>query len=218
MFIALVPAYNEEKRIREVIEGLKPHVDMIVVLDDCSEDNTEKIARESGAKVIRQYINRGQGAALQTGHEYAEKIGAEYVLHFDGDGQFDPKDIRPALEYIQKEKADILFGSRFLDGRSKVPLLKRYFLLPLSRRVNSVFGLGLSDVHNGFRILHRNAFSTMHIEQDRMAHATEIEMETKRLHLKYTEFPVKVIYHEYGQGVRGGLAILKDLFMQRFLK
>ncbi|MFH0857872.1 MAG: glycosyltransferase family 2 protein [Candidatus Magasanikbacteria bacterium] len=218
MFIALVPAYNEEKRIRGVIEGLKPHVDMIVVLDDCSKDNTEGIAREAGAKVIRHHINRGQGASLQTGHEYAQKIGADYVLHFDGDGQFDPHDIRPALEHLEKEKADILFGSRFLDSRSNVPFLKRYILLPLSRRVNSVFGLGLSDVHNGFRILHKNAFSNMHIEQDRMAHATEIEMETKRLDLKYTEFPVKVIYHEYGQGIRGGVAILKDLLLQKFIK
>jgi polyprenyl-phospho-N-acetylgalactosaminyl synthase len=218
MFIAIVPAFNEGKRIINVVKGLTQYVDEVLVVDDASVDDTTILAKKAGAKVICLPINRGQGAALQTGHDYAKEKNADYIIHFDGDGQFDPKDIIPALKYLKEKKADILFGSRFLDGRSNVPWLKKYILLPGSQVVNTFFGLGLSDVHNGFRILTKNAFSQIQITQDRMAHATEIEMETKRLGLNYVEFPVKVVYHEFGQGLKGGISILKDLILHIFIR
>ena len=218
MFIAIVPAFNEGKRIIDVVKGLTRYVDEVVVVDDASMDNTVILAKKAGATVICLPINRGQGAALQTGHDYAKEKNADYIVHFDGDGQFDSKDLIPALNKLKEKKADILFGSRFLDNRSNVPWGKKYILLPVSRFVNKFFGLGLSDVHNGFRILTKKAFYSIQIKQDRMAHATEIEMETKRHHLKYIEFPVKVVYHEFGQGLKGGLSILKDLVLHIFIR
>jgi len=90
---------------------------------------------------------------LETGQEYARKIGADYVLHFDGDGQFCVEDIAPALEKLQQSNADILFGSRFLDNRTKLPFFIRHVLLPLGRLVNRLFDVvNLYDSQNGFRI------------------------------------------------------------------
>jgi glycosyltransferase involved in cell wall biosynthesis len=218
MFLALVPAYNEEKRIEQVLQGLFLQVDSVVVIDDASTDNTVEVAERSGAIVLRHEMNRGQGAALETGHEYARQVGADYVIHFDADGQFSVSDIAPALEKIQSENADILFGSRFLEKKSNVPWSKKYIIFPLGKIVNLIFGsLPLSDVHNGFRILGKNALEKIRITQDRMAHATEIPVLAKKHNLQYVEFPVEVTYHEYGQGGLGGVKIVKDLFTGKFI-
>jgi len=219
MFIAIVPAFNEEKRIAEVIRNLKLHVDSVVVVDDKSVDNTIFEAEKSGAIVLQHKINLGQGAALETGHEYARQLGADYVLHFDGDGQFCVEDIVPALTKLQETNSDILFGSRFLDKRTKLPFFKRYVLSPIGRLVNKLFGVvDLHDSQNGFRILNKHALEKIKITQNRMAHATEIMGLTKEHNLKFVEFPVQVIYHEYGQGAGGGVKIVRDLLLGKFLK
>lgn len=214
MFIAIVPAYNEEKTIGSVVRDLFNHADKVIAVDDGSKDDTTAIASAAGAVVLRHVVNRGQGAALQTGHDYALQIGADYVIDFDADGQFDADDIKPTFEALKKSGADILFGSRFLDRRSNVPWLKKYFILPMARFFNRLFGgLALSDAHNGFRILNRRALQAININQDRMAHATEIQVKVKKHGLKFIEFPVKIVYREYGQGWAGGIKVIKDLFL-----
>ncbi|MFA6427514.1 MAG: glycosyltransferase family 2 protein [Candidatus Magasanikbacteria bacterium] len=219
MFIAIVPAYNEEKIIGPVVRDLLAHVDKVVVVDDGSSDATSEIAQHSGAFVLRHAINRGQGAALETGDEYARITEAHYVLHFDADGQFDVSDIKPALEQLKFAEADMLFGSRFLGKKSNMPLFKKIILLSVGRFVNKLFGgLQLSDVHNGFRILNKRALDCVGIRQDGMAHATEIISLVKKNKLKFIEFPVVVTYHEYGQGLRSGIGIIKDLLWKNFLK
>jgi polyprenyl-phospho-N-acetylgalactosaminyl synthase len=219
MFIAIVPVYNEEKSILSVINDLKKYVDQVVVVDDCSSDNIGELLDNSGAVVLKHEINRGQGAALQTGHEYAMKAGADFVLHFDGDGQFDAEDIGPALETLINNNADIVFGSRFLDNRSRIPFFKKYFILPFGRMFNWFFWrINLSDSHNGFRILNRKALEKIVISQDRMAHASEIPVLAKKYGLKIVEHPVKVTYREYGQGIGGGIKIIGDLLIGKFVK
>jgi glycosyltransferase involved in cell wall biosynthesis len=140
MLIAIVPAYNEEKTIGSVVRSLFGLVDKVVVIDDGSKDKTSVEANLAGATVLKHKINRGQGAALQTGQTYTLLEGADYVLHFDADGQFDPQDIKPALNALQASQADILFGSRFLGKKSNIPFFKKSFLFPLGRIVNKVLG------------------------------------------------------------------------------
>lgn len=237
MIFVIVPAHNEEKSIGRVIGGLfKAQITQIkngltqisgtgrseikvVVVDDGSSDNTAQVALEAGAIVLRHEVNRGQGAALQTGNEYALARGAEIVVHFDADGQFNPADISGALKALAAAKADILLGSRFLDNRSSMPWTKRYLVLPISRFINKLLtGLRLSDVHNGFRVLTRRALEKLHISQDRMAHNSEIVQQIKKHNLSFIEHPVEVKYFEYGQGISGGFKILLEILQQRLLK
>lgn len=219
MIIALVPAYNEEKKIGSVIQDLFSHVDEVVVIDDGSTDDTARIAREAGAMVLSHRLNLGQGAALETGHKYARgRNDVDYVVHFDADGQFLASDIVPALAYLQANKKEVLLGSRFLGSEKSVPWLKRFFLLPLGRLIDRWSGtVRLSDSHNGFRILNRRALELIHITQDRMAHATEIPTLIAKHNLSWVEFPVTVRYDEFGQGVGGGLKIVRDLLVGKFL-
>lgn len=218
MIFLVLPAYNEEKKIGRVIRGLfERGYKNVVVVDDGSIDNTAQEAQLAGASVVKHGLNRGQGAALQTGNEYALQKGAEIIVHFDSDGQFDPADIASGLELLKNKNLDIIFGSRFLDKRSKIPFVKKYFILPLSRLINNLFtGLKLTDVHNGFRIMTKETASKILITQDKMAHNTEIPRLVKKYNLRFSEHPVEVVYLENGQGVVGGFKILFDLFVSKF--
>lgn len=220
MLFVVVPAYNEEKQIGRVISGLFEHgMQNIVVVDDGSSDNTSGAAKSAGAVVLTHEVNRGQGAALQTGNEYALASGASLVVHFDADGQFNPADIKTAVEALRKQNIDVLLGSRFLDGRSQIPWTKKYIVLPIARLINRFFtGLKLTDVHNGFRILTRRALEKINISQDRMAHNSEIIKQIKSHNLSFAEHPVQVSYFEYGQGVGGGFKIILEILQGRLLK
>ena len=208
----IIPAFNEAERVGQVITGLFEHgFKNIVVVDDGSTDHTIQIAKYVGAIVIAHVINRGQGAALETGDEYARQQEAEAVVHFDGDGQFNAADITVALKKLEQNQADVVLGSRFLDTRTTMPWFKRKVIFPLGKWINFFLtGVRLTDVHNGFRVLSRTALEKIHITQDRMAHNSEIVALIKKNKFSYVEIPVEVTYHEYGQGIGGGLRILKE--------
>ena len=217
MFI-IIPAYNEEKNIAGVISDLVARYPeaKIVAVDDGSKDNTAEMAQKAGAIVLRHLINRGQGAALATGTEYALSQGAEIIVHFDADGQFEARDVTALVESIKSGQVEAVLGSRFLSRSNHIPFSKKYFILPLARVVNFLFtGLWLSDAHNGLRALSRRAAESIKIEQDRMAHNSEIIAQVKKNNLKFIEMPVTVKYHRYGQGFFGGLKIIKDLILQK---
>jgi len=220
MLFVIVPAHNEEKNIGRVISGLFEHgYNNVVVVDDGSEDQTSEVARYAGARVITHPVNRGQGAALQTGQEYVLSQGGDVVVHFDGDGQFNPLDIAPAVELVRNGGYDAVLGSKLLDNRSKIPWTKRRIIIPLARFVNRLFtGVNLSDVHNGFRVLNRKALEKIEITNSGMAHNTEIVRKIKEHGLKFREHPVEVTYNEYGLGPRGGLQIVFDLLISKITK
>jgi polyprenyl-phospho-N-acetylgalactosaminyl synthase len=216
----VIPTFNEGKSIRETIikvKGETPEAN-IVVVDDGSIDNTFKQVKETGVKVLRHVINRGQGATLQTGNEYAVRNGADIVVHFDGDGQHRVEDIKKIIQPILDKEVEVVLGSRFLDKNSNIPFTKKFFILKPAIILNWFFtGLRLTDVHNGFRAMSRVAAKKIKITQDRMAHNTEIISEINKNKLKYKEVPVQIIYNEYGQGFFDGFKILKDLIIKKIL-
>ncbi len=233
MIFVVVPAYNEEKNIGRVVRDLiKYGYTNIIVVDDGSSDKTGAEARSAGATVLRHPLNRGQGAALQTGDDYILSRGASLrgsedssgsrttaVVHFDADGQFDPADIAPALKLLEEKKLDVVLGSRFLDKRSRIPFFKKYIIFPAGRLINFFLtGLRLSDVHNGFRVLSRRALEQIRITQDGMAHNSEIIAQIKKKNLPFAEQPVAVYYYEYGQGIGGGFKILRDWILSKLIK
>ena len=215
----IIPAYNEANNISRVLESLLKQTKNIVVIDDCSQDQTIALVKKYPVYLVKHQINRGQGAALQTGHDFALKKGAEIVVHFDADGQMQVKDIPKIIEPIIKEQVDVVFGSRFLGAKSKIPWTKKYLILKPAIIFNWLMtGIKLSDVHNGFRALSAKALKKIRLQQDRMAHATEILELIRQADLKYTEVPVEIIYNQYGQGMVGGLKIIRDLILAKILK
>ncbi len=220
MVFIVVPAYNEAKKIGRVIRDLFQHgYENVVIVDDGSSDDTYVEAKKSGASVLRHEVNRGQGAALQTGNEFALARGARLIAHFDADEQMNAGDIGGAIEKMRQENLDVVLGSRFLGRATGIPWTKKFFILPLARFFNNIFsGLKLTDAHNGFRILSRRAAEQIIIAQDGMAHNSEIPAQIKKYNLRYAEHPVGFAYDEYGQGMDGGMKILRDLLFGRFIK
>lgn len=217
--ICVIPAWNEAANIAKVLGGVKSLVDEVVVVDDCSRDDTASLAKTAGATVLRHPINRGQGAALQTGDDYALKNGADIIVHFDADDQFLATEIKDITEPIRSGQADIVFGSRFLGKKPNFPFAKKYFLMPLGKFFTRfILGVKLSDPQNGFRALNRRAAELIKIANRGWAHNSEIQAKAFALKLRIAEVPITVIYHRFGQDLTGGFKIIKDLFIHKIIK
>lgn len=223
----VIPAYNEEKRIVNTLNDLLKYDYKIVVVNDCSSDNTYVKVKdfikennlENKITLLKHKINRGQGAALQTGTDFAVGNGADIIVHFDADGQHRNQDIFELIKPILEVKVDFVFGSRFLGKKSNIPWFKEKIILPVSKIINLIFsGLNLSDTHNGLRAFNAKIVNKLYLTQDGMAHNTEYPYLVKKNKIKYTEVPITIIYHEFGQGITGGFKILKELFIGKLIK
>lgn len=218
----IIPAYNEGEVIREVVRGLLSRYRNVVVVDDCSLDETGAAALAGGAVVLRHPINLGQGAALQTGLDYALAQGAEYLVTFDADGQHRVEDIKVMLEIQEKTNADVVVGSRFLGGTENLPPLRKHVLKLAVRFTRMTSGLNLTDAHNGLRLLTRRAATIIKINQNRMAHASEIMDQIQGKGLSIAEAPVTIVYTEYslrkGQKLSNAFNIVAELVVARLMK
>lgn len=215
----VIPAYNEEKNIFQAVSRVKPLVDEVIVVDDCSKDNTSQEAKKAGATVLRHPINRGQGAALETGNRYALEQGAEIIIHFDADNQFVAEEIPEVIAPLKKKEADIVFGSRFMGKESNLPKFKKRVIMPLARMTNFIlFNIKTSDPQNGFRAMNRESAQAIRIENDGMAHCSEILAKAFQNKLKIKEVPITVIYHHFGQKFSGGFRIIKDIFYKKLIR
>lgn len=218
--IVIIPAYNEEKTIGQVVREVKKHADEVVVVDDGSADDTAGRAREAGALVYSHFLNRGQGAALETGKRVALERQADVIVTYDADGQFIAEDIKNMIQPIAGGRADVVLGTRF--AKSEVPAAKKIFLKGALAFTRLTSGLRLTDTHNGFRAFSRGAAEKIGIEQNRMAHASEILDKIAKNKLRYEEVPVTVKYFSpkirRSQGLSDYLKILFDLFLGRAIK
>ncbi|MGX1701262.1 glycosyltransferase family 2 protein [Microbacterium sp. NPDC055357] len=215
----VIPLYNEASVIADVIAGLRPHFANIVCVDDGSTDDSARNAERAGAAVVRHPINLGQGAALQTGIEYAlSHASCEYIVTFDADGQHRVADALDMVADARAHGAAIIFGSRFLDDRTNPGWIKKVILKTAVWVTNMSTGLRLSDAHNGLRVLRSDAAAQIHLQQDRMAHATEIVLQIGRTGLPWREHPVELLYTDYskakGQSVLNSVNILVDLIIK----
>lgn len=197
----VIAAYNEKQTIFQVVKDVKnAGYNDIIVVDDGSADDTAKRARNTGATVLRHVINRGQGAGLRTGINYAVENEADIIVTYDADGQFEASEISDVTAPITKNEADVVLGSRFLGKKANNMSAGKKLVLKLGAVVTWVFsGIWLTDSHNGFRALSREAAQKITITFDRMEHASEIIEEIAHNKLRYKEVPVTVHYHEAGQ-------------------
>lgn len=216
----VIAMYNESESIQDVLTSLKvvrPN-DTIIVVDDGSSDGCYKHASNvQGIHLLRHIYNLGQGAALQTGIEYAKRIGMDYVVTYDADGQHDANDIQPFLETIKRGDYDVILGSRFMGNTVNMSTMKRY-VLKFSIWFGYIFsGLRLTDSHNGFRMLNLKRFPQFEITQNEMSHASEILDIIRRNKLSYKEMPCTIIYTDYskakGQSIFNSINIIIEYFI-----
>lgn len=217
----VMPAYNEARVIESVVRGVRAVYPHVVVVDDGSRDETQRLAAAGGAWALRHVINRGQGAALQTGIEYALLQGAEFIITFDSDGQHTVEDIAALLAPLREGRADIALGSRFLGRTVTVPFARRCLLKAAVLFTRLVSGVRLTDTHNGLRGFTRRAAARLQIRIDRMAHASEIIDQIREMGLPYVEVPVHVQYTEYsmnkGQRATDAVRVALEYLVGRWM-
>jgi glycosyltransferase involved in cell wall biosynthesis len=199
--IAVMPAFNEEKTIAEIVKRTKKYVDSVIVIDDCSRDSTSKNARKAGAVVIRHPKNRGLGAALRTGFAAALKKKADVVITIDADGQHLPEEIPKFIEKIN-EGYDFVLGERNLKG---YPFFKKFGNFFLNIATNFISGTALQDTESGFRAFRTDGLGKMYLKAERYEIAVEIVFESGRNYLRSTNVPIRVPVYVKGVGFFDGI-------------
>jgi polyprenyl-phospho-N-acetylgalactosaminyl synthase len=219
----IIPCYNEAGMIRKTVTKVLEKGYNVVVVDDCSKDRSKKQIAGLPVYYLRHRVNMGQGAALQTGIDFAKKKDAKYFVTFDADDQHDSDDIPGMIEFLEKENADIVFGSRFLSGSKTNVSRSRRFALNLGRYINFLAsGIMLSDSFNGLRLLSRTAVEKIKLTENRTAHPAEFLMLTAASKLKYVEYPVSVHYSDYSRnkGLRNkdGIKIVFEILLYKIFR
>jgi len=219
----IIPVYNEAPVINAVVNNVSKTFNQVICVDDGSPDDTLAEINKSKAKIVRHPVNLGQGAALQTGLEYAlGDANAKYFVTFDADGQHQIKDVVHMLDVLKKEKLDIVLGSRFLGKAENISTLKKIVLKVAVKFTNKTSGLKLTDAHNGIRVFNRKVAVKLNINHPDMAHASEIIEKIASNEFRYKEVPVTITYTEYskskGQSLFNAINIGLDILFDRIVK
>ena len=212
----VVPAFNEATVIGDVIADVRSVFGNVVCVDDGSRDDTGDSALRAGAHVVRHPVNLGQGAAIQTGVEYARsRPGAAVFATFDADGQHRVKDVVRMIDRLTAEDLDIVIGTRFADhAPEQMPALRRV-LFPLIAKLSPASRkLGLTDAHNGLRVFDRAVADGLNLTMNGMAHASEFIALIVENGWRVAEEPVEILYTDYskskGQPLVNGVNIIFD--------
>lgn len=217
--VFIIPAYNEGSSIVQVIKAI-PEKFKVVCVDDGSRDDTASQIATTHAALVRHPINMGQGAALQTGIDYALQDEAnQYFVTFDADGQHRIEDVEVMLDEIKKGQVDIVMGSRFLGKTINMTCSKRMVLKAAVQFSNITSGVKLTDTHNGLRVFNRKVASEMNLKMPDFAHASEIVDKIGKLGWRYVELPVTIIYTDYsrkkGQSLVNAINIAFDVILNK---
>ena len=217
----VVPAFNEDRVIRSVLEGLRNTGYSIAVVDDASSDSTKHEAVGLNTWVVSHPVNLGQGAALQTGITFALGRGAEHIVTFDSDGQHRVADIAVLFGAMTSRQLDVVCGSRFLGSASNMPFSRKMLLKSAILFQWITSGILLTDAHNGMRLLNRRAASVLDLRENRMAHASEILDQFMHHRLALGEAPVTIDYTEYslakGQSSGNAISIALSILARKLL-
>ncbi len=214
--IVIIPAYNEEENIAGVVNGIKnviPDADILVV-NDGGYDRTEDIVIKLGGQIISLPYNMGYGAALQTGFKYALRKGYEYAVQMDADGQHDPRDIPRLLSTVKNSDADVVIGSRFLNGTAyRIPIIRRLGMLVFSFLASLLTGQKITDPTSGYQALNRKGlkfYASDYYPVDFPDADVIIMLHRAGLHVR--EIPVTMHSNRSGRSMHSGLKPLYYIF------
>jgi glycosyltransferase involved in cell wall biosynthesis len=217
----VIAAYNEGERLGPTLRSVCRAGYDVVVVDDGSRDDTAAVALRHPVWVLRHRLNCGQGAALQTGIDFALGKGADILVTFDADGQHSADDIERLIEPVRSGRVDVALGSRFLGRAVGLRPARRLVLKLGVLFTRLVSGVRVTDTHNGLRAFSREAARRLRITQDRMAHASEILDRLRREGLRYCEVPVTIRYSEEtrakGQSSWNALKIAGEFLLGRMI-
>jgi glycosyltransferase involved in cell wall biosynthesis len=190
-----IPAYNEEENIAKIISQLKDVTQSIIVCDDHSTDNTNKIAKSLGVDVVTHSKNMGYGSAIKSIFAKAKEIDSDVLVTMDADGQHRIEDLKKILEPVLSGTVDICIGSRFLEKNvENVPSYRKVGIKVLTKLTNVSLKESITDSQSGFRAYAKKAISEIIPTDSGMAISNEILLKASSLNLRIGEVPIVVLY------------------------
>ena len=216
MKFAVIPAYNEESNIRQVISETKKYISDIIVVDDGSKDKTIEEAKKEGVVVLKHIINLGKGAALKTGCDYAIKHGASHIIALDADTQHEPSQIPNFLREL--ENVDVVLGYRKLN--KEMPSILKLGNWFINKMTKLLYGMTLHDTQCGYRAFTADAYKQIRWKTSNYSMESEMIANIGKKRLKYKEIPIKTIYADKYKGTTliDGIKIVCNLFWWRLSK
>ncbi len=221
--VLVIPAYNEEEHIRSLIAScqLMGYSD-IVVVDDGSTDNTARIAQNAGTIVLSHVINRGVGAATQTGLRAAQLLGADITVTIDADGQHQARDIKKLVDALIEHKKDVVIGSRFLQHGNEIPWLRKFFNSIANIITFFLAGIYLTDTQSGLKAFSKKALELIQITANGYEFSSEIIREAQHYRLRIEEVSASVVYTPYslskGQNLATGITTIFKLIIRTLMR
>lgn len=208
----VIPAYNEEKNVKDVALKCKKYADVIVV-DDGSKDNTYLEAEKANVLVLRHRVNLGKGAALKTGCDAAVIKNADAIIILDSDGQHDPDEIPLFIKELKNN--DIVFSRRV--KREDMPLFAKIGNFGLKFFTRLLFNANINDPQSGFRAFTKECYEKIRWNTTGYSAENEIIARVGIHKLRYSQIPIKTIYHDKYKGTTllDGVKILLDMFILR---
>lgn len=208
--IAAIPCYNEERFISEVVRGANKYVDLVIVIDDGSHDNTSQAAKAAGALIIKHSVNKGYGESIKSCFEAAKANDADVLVILDGDEQHNPDELPRALAPILNGKADLVIGSRFLSDQSSVPRYRKFGIGVITWLFNVGAKVKVSDAQSGFRAYSRRILDTLSLTERGMGISVEVLIKARGKGFTIREVPISCRYHSTSSTlnpVRHGLGV-----------
>jgi len=188
----LICAYNEEKFIKKVINKCLRYIQEVIVVNDGSKDNTLREIKKTKAILLNHQKNKGKGAALKTGFNYAIKKGYDYLILLDADGQHDPKEIPKFLEAIEG-KPDLIIGCR-TKRHSKMPYSRRFSNFSTSAIISLKGGTWIKDTQSGYRAINLHTLKKLKLKSTSYDLESEILMKLMKKKKVIWTIPIKTIY------------------------
>ena len=190
---ALIPAYREAMAIADVVQRTIPHVDLVLVVDDGSPDDTAWLARKAGAEVIVHSVNQGKGAAMKTGMKTLTERGFDYIMLLDGDGQHAPEEIARFTAVARSGAAHVVLGNRFENVKG-MPIVRRFVNSLMSRIISNACGVRIPDTQCGFRLIRSSLVTYIMGSSDHFDFETEMLLLASRAGFSIQSVPVSTIY------------------------
>jgi len=217
--VAIIPAFNERSRIKDVLQRAMKYVDVVIVVDDGSTDTTYDVINSINGNIIvlHHKLNLGKGAAMKTGCEASLKIGADIIILMDADGQHKPEDIPRFIESIKNEKNDIVFGSRKIG--KDMPLVMMLGNKFLSIATSFLFKIYIADTQSGFRAMRADIYNKIKWNSTRYSVETEMVVKVGKNRLKFEEIEIETIYQDNYKGTTfiDGIRIFLNMLIWRII-
>lgn len=204
--VVILPAYNEGKSLGDLLKRMPGEIGDkklgVLVVDDGSDDDTYGVAKQAGALVVRNRINRGQGAASRLGYDVLVKHNVPFGVTMDSDGQHQHEDIEKLMEPIFEDKYDLVIGSRILGKKEESAFLRSFGVTLFTKIINALTGMKLTDCSSGFKAFNISKMRKLELREDQFQSA-EVIIEAAKKGLRIGEIPITITKRKHGRSKKG---------------